>query len=82
MFSLPYSGPDNPFGASCLAVRKTGGATFWEGGDPASGGAAVAGMYANFLDGEPNNGGSTGQDCLVIGVDPHLINRTNIHPGE
>jgi len=46
---------------------KTEGATFWEGGDPASGGAAVAGMYANFLDGEPNNGGSTGQDCLVIG---------------
>ena len=61
---------------------KTGGATFWEGGDPASGGAAVAGMYANFLDGEPNNGGSTGQDCLVIGVDPHLRDRTNIHPGE
>jgi len=45
---------------------KTGGSTFWEGGDPTAGGAAVSGMYANFLDGEPNNGGA-GQDCLVIG---------------
>jgi len=46
---------------------KTGGSTFWEGGDPTAGGAAVSGMYANFLDGEPNNGGTNGQDCLVIG---------------
>ena len=50
---------------------KTGGSTFWEGGDPASGGAAVSGMFANFLDGEPNNGGggnSQSQNCLVIAV--------------
>jgi len=45
---------------------KTGGSTFWEGGDPTAGGAAVSGMYANFFDGEPNNAGSNGQDCLVI----------------
>jgi len=46
---------------------KTGGSTFWEGGDPTAGGAVVSGMYANFLDGEPNNAGTNGQDCLVIG---------------
>lgn len=46
---------------------KTGGSTFWEGGDPTAGGAAVSGMYANFFDGEPNNAGTNGQDCLVIG---------------
>ena len=46
---------------------KSGGSTFWENGDPSSGGAAVSGMYANFFDGEPNNGGNN-QDCLVIGV--------------
>ena len=56
---------------------KTGGSTFWEGGDPTAGGAAVSGMYANFLDGEPNNGGA-GQDCLVIGVNPFSI--TDQHP--
>jgi len=47
---------------------KTGGSTFWEGGDPASGGAAVSGMYSNFFDAEPNNGaGGNSQNCLVIG---------------
>jgi len=45
---------------------KAGGSTFWEGGDPTTGGAVASGMYANFLDGEPNDGGQ-GQDCLVIG---------------
>ena len=62
---------------------KTGGTTFWEGGDPASGGAAVSGMYANFLSGEPNNGaGGNSQNCLVIGVgnsSPLLIHHQNTH---
>ena len=46
---------------------KSGGSTFWEGGDPTAGGAVVSGMFANFFDGEPNDGGA-GQDCLIIGV--------------
>ena len=62
---------------------KTGGSTFWEGGDPTAGGAAVSGMYANFLDGEPNDGGQ-GQDCLVIGVSPFSGSglKTYIPPGK
>ena len=56
---------------------KTGGSTFWEGGDPASGGAAVSGMYSNFFDAEPNNGaGGNSQNCLVIGVSSFSIAAT------
>ena len=59
---------------------KTGGTTFWEGGDPASGGAAVSGMYANFLSGEPNNGaGGNSQNCLVIGVTNSSAHSSTLH---
>ena len=66
---------------------KTGGSTFWEGGDPASGGAAVSGMYSNFFDAEPNNGaGGNSQNCLVIGVSAFSIAATtwvpHIQPGK
>ena len=60
---------------------KTGGSTFWEGGDPTAGGAVVSGLYANFFDGEPNDGGN-GQDCLVIGVNPFSTTGQHISPGK